>query len=92
MTALASALLLDRTALTRNLEPLIERRWIEVICGEDARRRTVSLTAAGERALRQATPHWQRAQRAVAARVGAKKLEALIDTLHELESLHPALE
>ena len=92
MTALASVSLLDRTALTRNLEPLAERGLVEVISGKDARTRTVSLTCSGARAMREATPCWHRAQQAVAARVGAKKLEALIDTLQELESLHPGLE
>ena len=35
-------------------------------------------------------PHWKRAQKEVAQRVGADKLDALIETLGELESLHPA--
>lgn len=90
ITKLAALLLLDRTALTRNLEPLVARGLVDVAPGTDARTRTVRLTSAGLDTLRHATPHWRRAQRAVARRVGAEKLEALIDTLHELESLHPS--
>ena len=90
MTVLAGALLLDRTALSRTLEPLIARGLVAVSAGRDARTRAVSLTAAGRRAVREATPHWREAQRAVAKRIGTEKLAALISTLHELEALHPA--
>lgn len=90
MSVLAASLLLDRTALTRTLEPLLARGFVAVSAGRDARTRTVSLTGAGHEALRQATPHWRDAQRVVAKRIGPDKLAVLISTLHELESLHPA--
>lgn len=89
MTMLASILLLDRTALSRTLEPLLDRGLVEILSGDDARTRTVSLTPAGKRALRDATPYWQKAQSVVARRVGETRLDALIDTLRELERLHP---
>ena len=40
-------------------------------------------------ALRTAEPYWMRAQKDVAKRIGADRLEALIATLHDLEALHP---
>jgi DNA-binding MarR family transcriptional regulator len=86
---LAQALLLDRTALSRTLDPLVERGLVSIVAGRDARTREVSLTRAGERAIRDAEPHWQRAQRQVAATLGPKKLESLIATLGEIETLHP---
>ncbi|HZQ59766.1 MAG TPA: MarR family winged helix-turn-helix transcriptional regulator [Casimicrobiaceae bacterium] len=89
ITALAAALLLDRTALSRTLQPLVERHLVAITSGDDARMRTVSLTQAGKRTLRDARPHWEHAQRAVAARLGATRLQDLIDTLTELEALHP---
>lgn len=89
MTVLASTLLLDRTALTRTLDPLLERGLVEIVAGPDTRTRTVSLTAAGKRALRMATPYWQEAQQVVSQRVGAAKLEGFIAILRELEALHP---
>ena len=55
----------------------------------DARTREVSLTRAGEKAIRTAEPYWKHAQAQVAARVGAGKLDALVATLRELEQLHP---
>ena len=87
--ALAAATLLDRTALSRNLDPLIARGYVAAVRGHDARTREVALTAEGERALHDATPHWRRAQTAVRRRLGPDKLALLIDTLGELEALHP---
>jgi DNA-binding MarR family transcriptional regulator len=86
---LAAQQLLDRTALSRNLDPLIERTWVAVAPGRDARTREVSLTAKGAAALHRAEPYWKRAQEDVARRVGKPKLDALIAILGELESLHP---
>jgi len=86
---LAERQLLDRTALSRNLDPLIERALVAVTPGRDARTRHVSLTAKGSTALRRAEPYWKHAQEEVARRVGKSKLETLIELLDELESLHP---
>jgi DNA-binding MarR family transcriptional regulator len=91
ISQLAAKLLLDRTALSRNLDPLVARRLVRIVAGDDARTREIALTSAGRTALREATPHWRRAQQAVAAHIGAERLTMLIDTLGELEALHPAL-
>jgi DNA-binding MarR family transcriptional regulator len=89
ITALADAALLDRTALSRNLDPLVVRGLVEIVPGRDARTREVGLTRAGIAALRAAEPHWKRAQARVSETLGPKRLDALIATLAELESLHP---
>ena len=87
---LAARQLLDRTALSRNLNPLVDAGYVEIARGRDARTREVAITREGTAALDLAQPHWLAAQRAVAKRLGPKKLEALIGVLGELESLHPA--
>ena len=89
MSALAEALLLDRTALSRTLDPLAARGLVAIVAGRDARTREVSLTRAGEKAIRAAESHWKRAQSQVTARLGAGKFDALVATLRELETLHP---
>ena len=89
MSDLAGMLLLDRTALSRNLDPLVERGLVAIVPGRDARTREVSLTRAGEKAIHGAEPHWKRAQARVAAKLGTTKLNALIATLREIEALHP---
>jgi DNA-binding MarR family transcriptional regulator len=90
ISELAERQLLDRTALSRNLDPLVEHGYIEVMRGDDARTREVALTRTGKAALKSAEPCWAQAQKAVAKRLGAEKLESLIATLGELESLHPS--
>jgi DNA-binding MarR family transcriptional regulator len=90
ISALAGALLLDRTALSRNLDPLIERALVEITAGADARTREVALTAAGRKALAEAEPHWSAAQARVAQRIGRDRLDALYALLADLEALHPA--
>jgi DNA-binding MarR family transcriptional regulator len=90
ITSLAAAALLDRTALSRTLDPLVADGLVEILPGRDARTREAALTLAGSAALRAAEPHWKRAQAAVTKRLGAAKLDALIETLTEIESLHPA--
>ena len=86
---LAQRLLLDRTALSRMLESLIERGLVSVAPGRDARRRELTLTQSGERAMHCAEAYWQRAQLQVAGLLGREKLEALVGVLGEVEALHP---
>ncbi|HEV2220110.1 MAG TPA: MarR family winged helix-turn-helix transcriptional regulator [Casimicrobiaceae bacterium] len=90
ISALAARLLLDRTALSRNLDPLVDAGHVDIVRGADARTREVAITRAGAATLKAAQPHWAQAQREVAQRLGQAKLEALIATLAELEALHPA--
>jgi DNA-binding MarR family transcriptional regulator len=86
---LAARQLLDRTALSRNLDPLVAHGFVKVLKGDDARTREAAITREGSAALKRAEPHWARAQKIVAQRLGTDRLEALIATLGELESLHP---
>jgi DNA-binding MarR family transcriptional regulator len=90
ITDLAAATLIDRTALSRNLDPLAARGWVAILPGRDARTREVALTAAGRAAIRAAEPHWQRAQAEVATALGTDRLDAFIATLAAIEKLHPA--
>lgn len=89
ISALAQAMLLDRTALSRNLDPLVARSLVAVAPGRDARTRDIALTAAGRRALAAGVPHWAVAQERVARHIGRERLDALYATLRELEALHP---
>lgn len=90
ISSLAHTLLLDRTALSRNLDPLVERSLVGVTQGEDARTRHVALTAAGRRLLAQAEPQWAAVQAQVSRRLGRDRVDTLVALLDDLESLHPA--
>lgn len=59
--ALGQMLGMDKTTLSRNLKLLRDKGWVESVRGEDARRRSVSLTPEGRARLREARPAWRRA-------------------------------
>ncbi len=91
ISELSARQLIERTALSRNLDPLVERGFVDVSSGRDARTRVAKVTRAGEKALLDATPLWKRAQAQVARMIGADRLGTLIEVLGDLEALHPAL-
>ncbi|HXU19839.1 MAG TPA: MarR family winged helix-turn-helix transcriptional regulator [Verrucomicrobiae bacterium] len=59
---LGKVLALDSTTLTRMLELLRNRGWIQEKEGEDRRFRIIRLTNAGRAKLQHSVPHWKRAQ------------------------------
>lgn len=74
---LADVLSTDRTTLSRNLRPLVERGWADPLQDADGRKRTFQLTPAGRKKLDAAIPLWEAAQQHVAESLGADSLEAL---------------
>ncbi len=89
ITELAAIMLLDRTALSRNLDPLVAEGLLVVAAGKDARTREVTLTRLGRARLAAAKPAWDRAQREVGQRLGSSKVSHLVGLLHDVEALHP---
>jgi DNA-binding MarR family transcriptional regulator len=89
ITDLANKALLDRTALSRNLEPLVAQGYVRIAPGKDARTREVAITSAGKTALDRALPYWRHAQRVVSRKLGEPRAQALVELLHFVESLHP---
>jgi len=75
---LAERMAMDRTTLSRNLKPLARNGLLEVRPGEDGRTRLVQITSAGERALEEAYPLWQQAQRETVSALGEERYEALL--------------
>ena len=84
LSALAEALGMERTTLTRNLRPLIDAGWIKEARGEDARQRVISLTASGSKRIARALPYWQRAQQQIDALYGDARTERLRGDLEHL--------
>lgn len=78
MAELAKVLGMDRTTLLRALKPLQREHLIEAQPGvADARRLALSLSAAGERKLRQGKQLWQAAQREFESHVGSERAARL---------------
>ena len=88
---LADALVMDRTTLTRNLKPLVDRGLIEVGAGADQRVRHIALTDEGQAVLEAALPHWRRAQARLVERLGHKPWAVFLGGLKEtVQSLQEA--
>lgn len=78
---LGRILVLDSTTLSRTLRLLEKKGWISRGSGEDRRERQIELTSAGRSKFRAAVPLWNRAQKAVVARLGRRRLDALMREL-----------
>lgn len=85
MGELAAHLVLDRSALSDNLKPLIREGLLEVRpCELDKRGRRVRLTEGGYAKLTEAMDLWRIAQRRFDAAFGAGEAELLRQALHRI--------
>jgi DNA-binding MarR family transcriptional regulator len=53
---------LDTSTLSRNVDRMEAKGWLEVVPGEDARTQPFRLTNHGKRLLERAVPAWEQAQ------------------------------
>jgi len=92
MTAISRTLVMDRTTLTRNLKPLMDRGLVqEKKNSRDHRQRHISLTREGMIALSRALPLWKRAQNQVVNGLGLARWKGMQRLLEEAIHLtgHP---
>lgn len=83
-SALAQALGMDRTTLTRNLKPLVDAGWIaQRKTDTDARSTRLHLTEAGLAQWQQARPVWLSAQRSLNDTLGVERLAQLHQLMEE---------
>lgn len=82
--ALAEALVMDSTTLTRTLKIIQESNWIESVPGEDRRERRWSVTEAGKQRMEQALPLWKSAQKEFAQLASDVDLDGLTKTVFHL--------
>jgi DNA-binding MarR family transcriptional regulator len=78
---------MDRTTLTRTLEPLRRDGLLTLRPGEDRRVRLAMITEKGRKALTAAIPLWQQAQRQVADGLGRGRWSAVQRDLRQLTAL-----
>ena len=75
---------MDRTTLTRNLKPLMDRGLVkEKKSSVDRRQRHISLTRAGKAALSRALPLWNQAQNQVVTGIGLARWQGMLRLLDE---------
>jgi DNA-binding MarR family transcriptional regulator len=87
VTALAEALGMDRTTLTRLIKPLEREGLVMIAPSKDRRIRVVALTDGGRERFERGIPHWKDAYRELRDRIGRERLEALRATLGEASAL-----
>lgn len=68
---------LDVSTLSRNVERMKARGWLEVVPDEDGRAQPFRLTTEGRRLVEQAVPAWKQAQRDVTALLGDSGVSAI---------------
>ena len=87
MSELAEQLVMDRTTLTRNLKPLLDRGLLKSVEGSDRRRRPIAITANGRSALAQALPYWREAQARMTGGLGRVRWGRLLGDLRDTVDL-----
>ena len=68
---LAQRLAMDRSTLSRNVQPLVKRGLLKLSPGEDSRTRLVEITDEGKETVAVAYPLWQEAQERVVRTLSA---------------------
>lgn len=86
---LAEHLALERTTLTRNLEPLKRAGWVGVAPGRDRRTRLVRLTPNGRRTLSAAEVLWRQIHERLERQFGARRWRQLRSELQALTLASP---
>ncbi len=77
---------LDVSTLSRNVERMKARGWLEVIPDEDGRAQPFRLTAQGRRLLEKAAPAWKKAQQQAQAILGDGIVEQLGQAIGRLKT------
>jgi DNA-binding MarR family transcriptional regulator len=75
---------LDTSTLSRNVERMRAKGWLEVMPGEDARTQPFRLTAKGSKLLEQAVPAWEQAQQQAGELLGEDGVALLTKTASKL--------
>jgi len=80
---------LDASTLSRNVERMRAKGWLEVVPGEDAREQPFRLTPQGRRLLERAVPAWEKAQRQTGELLGDEGVTLLTKMARKLEMSNP---
>ena len=81
LTQFAQVMVMDRTTLTRNLEPLMRRGLVARVHGQDQRTRMIQITPQGRELQAATRPLWEQAQAQMVGGLGFERFQALIAEL-----------
>lgn len=77
---------MDPSTLSRNVDRMRAKGWVEAVPGEDGRAHLLSLTPDGSRLLRDAVPAWRSAQQKAASMLGEQGVAAVSRIAESLRS------
>ncbi len=77
---------LDTSTLSRNVERMRAKDWLEVVEDDDGRAQPFRLTAKGKRLLERAMPAWEKAQKKVKKLIGADAVASIDDAVRRIHS------
>ena len=83
-TQIERRLSLEKSTVSRNVERMQRRGWVEFAPGEDGRSHYLKLTAKGAKLLRESAAAWQLAQKKVGFLLGKEGVTALSRILSAL--------
>lgn len=84
LSTLGRYMAMDRTSVTRALDPLIREKFVKIRkSDEDGRVRYVSLTKKGREAVEHAEPYWRKAQEALLDAIGSTRWQSMRSVLRE---------
>jgi DNA-binding MarR family transcriptional regulator len=86
-TGVCDLLQLDTSTLSRNVERMRARGWLEVVPEEDARTQPFRLTVQGKRLLQRAIPAWEQAQQKAGELLGDEGIALLNKAAQKLKML-----
>jgi DNA-binding MarR family transcriptional regulator len=84
ISELAELIIMDRTTLSRNLQPLLRDGLVTIVAGRDRRRRALRVSARGQTALRRAFKLWQSAQKQIKSSYGPERTQSLLASIDNL--------
>jgi DNA-binding MarR family transcriptional regulator len=84
LPGLARALNVDRSTLTRNLQPLARDGLLKVSDGKGDRASDVRLTPKGERLLASTVPLWEKAQKRFVDQFGGQRWPTMLEDLNRV--------
>ena len=77
---------LGASTLSRNVERMRAKGWLEIVPSDDARTQSLRLSADGKRLLERAYPLWQEAQRQAAEILGKEEVKLLNKAANKLRA------
>lgn len=87
LTEMADTAVMDRTTLSRNLKPLVNRGLLIIEKSDDDKRvKVIKLTKKGLSILKEAEPLWEQAQQQLAKKIGVGSFDMLLSELSDLVS------